>query len=56
MAETDGVRPLRHRGQEHLGGAGMRILLEEVMLHFPHVIEPQAVGQFDLVKRLVKQA
>jgi hypothetical protein len=41
---------LAGRGQKHLGRAGVRVLLEEVVLHLPEVLHAQRVGQLDLVE------
>ena len=37
-------------GEEDLGRARVGVLLEEVMLDFPGVIEAELVGQLDLVE------
>ncbi len=49
------TRMVRRRGQEHFGRGGMRILVQEVMLDLPGMVEAQPVGEDDLVERLVKQ-
>ena len=41
---------LAGRGQKHLGRTGVRVLLQKMVLHFPQVLDAQAVGQFDLVE------
>src|SRR6516162_7646545 len=33
----------------------MCIFLEKVMLDFPHVVDAESVGEFDLVERVLKQ-
>ena len=33
----------------------MRVLLEEVVLDLPHVVDPDAVGQLDLLERVVDE-
>src|SRR5579875_396361 len=33
----------------------MRVLFEEVMLHFPHVIDAELVGQLDLIEGVLEQ-
>ncbi len=33
----------------------MRIFLEEVMLDFPHMIDPDLVSEFDLIERVLEQ-
>src|SRR5439155_2673540 len=55
MAQPDATRALARRGQEHLGRAGVRVLLEEVMLHLPHAVEPHPVGQLHLLERVGQQ-
>ena len=42
-------------GQEHLGCRGVRVLLEEVVLDLPDVLDAQAVGQLDLVEGVLHQ-
>src|SRR5439155_19200857 len=49
------ARPLAGRGQEHLGRTGMRVLLEEVMLHLPHAVEAHPVGQLHLLEGVGQQ-
>ena len=46
---------LARRGQKNLGRAGMRVLFQKVMLHFPHVGEAELVRQLDLVERILDQ-
>ena len=46
---------LRARGQEHLRRARVRVLLEEVVLDLPDVVDAQPVGELDLLERLVDQ-
>ncbi len=55
VPEADVLRPLRGRRQEHLRRARVRVLLEEVVLDLPDVVEPEPVGQLDLVERVVQQ-
>src|SRR4029453_3032309 len=55
VAEPDVLRALRAGGQEHLGGAGVRVLLEEVVLDLPHDVEAQAVGQLDLLEGVLDE-
>ena len=33
----------------------MRILLEKVMLDFPHVVDAELVGELDLIERILEQ-
>ena len=39
-------------GEEHLGRRAVRILLEEVVLDAPGVVEPQPIGELDLRQRI----
>ncbi len=55
VAEPDVRRPLRARGEEHLGRARVAVLLEEVVLDFPHDVEAQLVSQLDLIERVVDE-
>ena len=48
VAEPDALGARGGGGQEHLGGRAVGILLEEMVLHRPGVVDPQAVGEFDL--------
>ena len=43
-------------GEEDFRRRGVGILLEEVMLDFPDVIDAEIVGQFDLRQRVLEQA
>src|SRR3954451_2891215 len=54
-AEADVRRALTGRREEDVGGAGVRVLLEEVVLDLPDVVEADAVGQLDLVERIGDQ-
>ena len=47
---------LAGRGQEHLGRRGVGVLLEEVVLDLPDVVEAQAVGQLDLLEGFLEEA
>jgi len=53
VTETNPFGALRAGGEEHLGRRGVRILLEEVVLDLPDVVDPQAIGELDLVERLL---
>ena len=55
VAEPDVLRALARCSQEHLGGRGVRVLLEEVVLDLPGVIEAETVCELDLLERLVKE-
>ncbi len=50
VAQADVLGSLAHRGQKDLGGRRVGVLLEEVVLDLPHVVEPEPVGQLDLVE------
>jgi len=54
-AEPDPLRALAARGEEDLGRGGVRVLLEEVVLDLPDVVEPHAVGELDLLERVADQ-
>jgi hypothetical protein len=41
VAEADALRPLRARGEEHLGRGRVRVLLEEVVLDLPGVVDAE---------------
>ena len=56
VSETDPLRALRRRGEEDLGRARVRVLLEEVVLDQPHAVEAEAVGELDLLERLGEHA
>ena len=53
VAEADVGRALGSRREEHLRRAAVRVLLEEVMLGGPRRVEPEPVGELDLLERLV---
>ncbi len=55
VPEPDVLRSLRRRREEHFGRAGVRVLLEEVVLDFPDVLEPELVGELDLVECVLEQ-
>ena len=55
VAEPDLLGALRAGGEEHLRRGGVRILLQEVVLDLPDVVEAQLVGQLDLVERVLEQ-
>ena len=55
VAQADAFGALAGGGQEDLGRAGMRVLLQEVMFHFPDEIETQSIGQFHLIERIEEQ-
>ena len=43
------------RGEEHLGRARVAVLLEEVVLDLPDVVEPEPVGELALLERVLDQ-
>ena len=55
VAQAHALRALAGGGQKHLGCARVRILLQEMMLHFPDRFEADAVGQFHLFERVAQQ-
>jgi hypothetical protein len=55
VAEADARRALAARGQEDLRRRRVAVLLEEVVLDLPHVLEAQGVGERDLLERVLKQ-
>ena len=44
------LRPLAHRTEEDLGCRRVRVLLQEVVLDLPDVVEPEPVGELDLLE------
>src|SRR5208337_1635031 len=54
MAEANLFGALAASGQKNLRRRGVRILLEKMMFDQPHVIDPDFVGQFDLIQRLLE--
>src|SRR5579862_1976770 len=55
VAEADVLSALAARGEENFRRRRMRILFEEMMLGRPYIIEAEAVGEFDLIKRIFEQ-
>ena len=55
VTDADGLGEGCAGGQEHLGCGGMRILLEEVVLHLPSVVVAQPVGQHDLLQGVMEK-
>ena len=43
------------RGEEQLGRARVAVLLEEVVLDLPHVVDAEPVGELALLERLLQQ-
>ena len=55
VAETDLRRALAAGGEEHLRRRGVAVLLEEVVLDLPHVLDAEPVGELDLLERVLDQ-
>ena len=55
VAEADVLRALARGGEEHLRRGGVRVLLEEVVLDLPGVVEAEPVGELDLVERVLEE-
>ena len=55
VAQPDVFGPLAGGGEEHFRGGGMRVFLQEVVLHLPDVVVAKPVGQFELGERLLEQ-
>src|SRR5206468_3086975 len=55
VTEADLLRALAGRPEEDLGRRRVRVLLEEVMLHFPRVVVAQSIRELDLRQRLLKE-
>ncbi len=49
VTQPDAFRPLRTRGEKHLGRRGVRVLFEKMMLDFPRAVEAQPIGELDLI-------
>ena len=56
VAEPDLFGALRAGGEEHLRRRGMRVLLEEMVLDLPDVIDAEPVGELDLIERVLIKA
>src|SRR4029077_7495873 len=56
VPEPDVLGALRRGREEHLRGARVRVLLEEVVLDLPRVVDAERVGVRDLVERVLDQA
>ena len=50
------LRALAAGGEEHLRRRRVAVLLEEVVLDLPDVLEPERIGRLDLLQCLVEQA
>jgi hypothetical protein len=53
VTDPDSFRHHGARGEEQLGRRTVRVLLEEVVLDRPHLIEAELVGQTHLLERVV---
>src|SRR5205085_8115222 len=56
VAQPDPRGALARRREEHLRRGRVRVLLHEVVLDLPHVVEAGAVRDLDLLERVVVQA
>jgi len=55
VSQADVLSALAGSAEKDLWGRGVRVLLEEVVLYLPRVVVAEAVGQLDLVERLMEQ-
>src|SRR5580698_2375791 len=55
VPETDVLRALADRPEKHLGGGRVAVLLQEVVLHLPDDVEPEPVGQLDLLECVLQE-
>ena len=55
VAEADAARALAGGGKKDLRGARVRVLLQEVVLDLPDVVEPEPVGQLHLLESVGQQ-
>src|SRR3954454_24926080 len=55
VTEADVLGALAGGTEEHLGRGAVRGLLEEVVLDLPGVVEPEPVGELDLVEAVLEQ-
>src|SRR5437867_814029 len=55
VAEADGLGARGAGGQEDLGRRGVRVLLQEVVLDLPGVVDAEPVGQLHLRERLADE-
>ena len=56
VAEADARRSLGGGREQHLGRAAVGVLLEEVVLDRPHVVDADAVRELDLLEGLLHDA
>ena len=55
VSEPDAPRPLAASRQKHLRRGRVRVFLQEVVFHFPDVIDSEPVRQLNLLERVLKQ-
>ena len=55
VADADVLGARGAGGEEDLGRRGVRVLLEEVVLDLPDVVDAEPVGQLDLGERVLEQ-
>ena len=56
VADADASSATGHEGEERLGRAHVGVLVEGVVLHRPDDIEPQLLGEIDLLHDLAEDA
>src|SRR5262249_23692100 len=56
VAEADALRALAAGGEEDLWRRGVRVLLQEMVLDLPGVVDTEPVGELDLVESLLEEA
>ena len=56
VADADAPGARGAGGEEHLGRRGVGVLLEEVVLDLPDVVDAEPIGQLDLRQRVLEQA
>ena len=55
VAEPDALRALARGAEKDFGRRAVRVLLEEVVLDAPRVVEAQLVGELDLRQRVLQE-
>ena len=55
MAQANAPGPLGGGGEEDLGRGGVRVLLEEMVLDFPGVVDAEPIGQLDLRQGVLEE-
>src|SRR3546814_3388717 len=55
VPQPDVLRPLARRAEKDLRRRGVRILLQEVMLHLPGIVVAEPVGELDLGERVLEE-